>query len=51
MDERLITVTGYGTIHVVPDITRIELSPSACTTPTMRPTHKPKPMLTDCKTS
>lgn len=26
MDERLITVTGYGTIHVVPDITRIELS-------------------------
>lgn len=26
MNERLITVTGHGAIHVVPDITRIELS-------------------------
>lgn len=26
MNERLITVTGHGTVHVVPDITRIELS-------------------------
>lgn len=26
MDERIIIVTGCGTIHVVPDITRIELS-------------------------
>ncbi len=26
MDEKLITVTGSGTIHVVPDVTRLELS-------------------------
>ncbi len=26
MDEKLITVTGNGAIHVVPDVTRVELS-------------------------
>lgn len=26
MDEKLITVTGHGCIHVVPDVTRLELT-------------------------
>ena len=26
MDEKLITVTGHGCIHVVPDVTRLNIS-------------------------
>lgn len=26
MDEKLITVTGHGSIHVVPDVTRLQIS-------------------------